>query len=106
MLEAIDGAREAVRGLSLDDYRGRRVVRRAVERELEIVSEASRHVPEPLRVREPDVPWREIAGIGNVLRHDYQHVADDIVWNVVEVHLGPLREAVLRLLERLDSGTP
>ena len=54
----------------------------------------------------PEVPWREIAGIGNVLRHEYQRVADKIVWNVVERHVDPLRDAVVRLLARLpdDDG--
>jgi uncharacterized protein with HEPN domain len=56
-------------------------VRRAVERELEIISEASRHIPADLQEAAPEVPWREIAGIGIVLRHEYQRVADKIVWS-------------------------
>jgi uncharacterized protein with HEPN domain len=81
-------------------------MRRAVERELEIISEASRHIPADLQEVAPEVPWREIAGIGNVLRHEYQRVADKIVWNVVERHVDPLRDAVGRLLARLpdDDG--
>lgn len=104
ILDAIDGIKQAVGGLSLDEYRQNRMLRRAVERELEIVSEASRHVPDDLKAGEPGIPWREIAGIGNVLRHDYQRVADDVVWNVVEGHLDPLRQAILRLLERVGPA--
>lgn len=102
ILEAIDGINRAVGDASLLDYRQNRTLRRAVERELEIISEASRHLPAELKAEEPDVPWREIAGIGNVLRHDYQRVADAIVWNVVQIHLDPPRRAVVRLVERTE----
>jgi uncharacterized protein with HEPN domain len=42
-----------------------------VERLVEIISEASRHIPEVLKHRYPAVSWRSIADIGNILRHDY-----------------------------------
>ena len=45
-----------------------------VERALEIISEASRRLPEDLKARHPSIPWPKVAGIGNVLRHDYEHV--------------------------------
>lgn len=106
IVEAIDGIRPTVANVSFDQYCQNRTVRRAVERELEIISEASRHIPADLQEAAPDVPWREIAGIGKVLRHEYQRAADKIVWNVVERHVGPLRDAVVRLLARLpdDDG--
>ena len=52
-------------------------MRGAVEREVETISEASRRVPKKLKATEPG-----IAGIGNVLRHDYEIVSDPVVWNV------------------------
>lgn len=106
IVEAIDGIRTTVANVSFDQFCENRTVRRAVERELEIISEASRHIPADLQEAAPDVPWREIAGIGNVLRHEYQRAADNIVWNVVELHVDPLRDSVMRLLARLpdDDG--
>ena len=47
---------------------------RAVERCLEIISEASRGIPDAEKARETSVPWTNVAGIGNVLRHDYSSV--------------------------------
>jgi uncharacterized protein with HEPN domain len=103
ILEAIDGVRDVTAGVDLATYRRRRAVRRAVEREVEIISEASRRIPEELKAMEPGIPWQDIAGIGNVLRHDYQIVADPVVWNVVTLHLPPLEAAVRRLLACLDA---
>src|SRR5947209_8253471 len=59
---------------------------RTAERSIEIVSEASRHVPQALKDQHPDIPWKQIAGIGNILRHDYGIVDDHITWDVVKSH--------------------
>jgi uncharacterized protein with HEPN domain len=79
ILEAIVGARGAVGDMTLDAYVASWTTRRAVERAIEIISEATRHLPERLRSSEPDVPWREIASIGNVLRHAYHRVDDEVI---------------------------
>lgn len=108
ILNALSGIREALGDADFDAYRQRRPLRRAVEREIEIISEASRRVPDDLKKTKPDIPWREIAGIGNVLRHDDQIVSDPVVWNVVQEHLRALEAAVGRMLAALDrqsSGT-
>ena len=68
-------------------YQADRMLRRAVERSLEIISEASRHVPDTLRAKHPEIPWRSIADIGNVLRHGYDQIADRRIWAVVEREL-------------------
>ncbi|MBF0517836.1 MAG: DUF86 domain-containing protein [Nitrospirae bacterium] len=58
-----------------------------VERGIEIISEASRRLPDELKARHQDIPWLKVAGIGNVLRHDYEHVAHDVLWHVVKDNL-------------------
>jgi uncharacterized protein with HEPN domain len=105
ILQAIEGVREAVAGMDFPVYRQRRPARRAVEREIEIISGSSRRIPADLKATEPHIPWQDIAGIGNVLRHDYQIVSDQVVWNVVVMHLPPLEEAVRRMVVRIDGST-
>lgn len=70
---------------------------RAVERGLEIISEASRHIPDNIKTETSDMPWHQIAAIGNLLRHDYQRVESRLIWNIVTDHL-PQLEAVVRHL--------
>ena len=82
---------------------GDRMLRRAVERSLEIISEASRHIPAELRSAHPDIPWRSVADIGNVLRHGYDQIADHRIWAVVEQHLEPLERAVRAMLEQTSA---
>jgi uncharacterized protein with HEPN domain len=65
-----------------------------VTRCLEIISEASRRLADALKARHLDIAWHEIAGAGNVYRHDYQDVAAPRVWDTVQLALPPLRAAV------------
>lgn len=74
---------------------------RAVERELEIISEASRALSDADKARFPDIPWRRIADIGNVLRHNYDDIAPGLVWAVVDGGLAPLKAAARTLYGEL-----
>jgi uncharacterized protein with HEPN domain len=65
---------------------------REVERGIEIVSEASRHLGADLKARHPEIPWPKVAGIGNMLRHAYETVAHDVLWHVVRDNLPPLEQ--------------
>ena len=66
-----------------------------VERGIEIISEASRHLPADMKARHDAIPWRKVAGIGNVLRHNYEHVSASILWTLIREEL-PLLEEVCR----------
>lgn len=67
---------------------------RIVERELQIISEASRLLMAGDKDRFPEIPWRKIADIGNVLRHQYDDIAPRLIWGVVADGLAPLKAAV------------
>ena len=85
----------------VDHSGGDRMLRRGVERSLEIVSEASRHIPAELQSAHPEIPWRSVADIGNVLRHGYDQIADQRIWAVIEQHLEPLESAVRAMLNNI-----
>jgi uncharacterized protein with HEPN domain len=73
-----------------------------VQRGIEIISEASRHLSDELKARHPEIPWPKVAGIGNVLRHDYEHVAHDVLWRVVRDDLPPLERICREELARVQ----
>ena len=80
------------------------VRRAAFERFLEILSEASRHIDDDLKATEPSIPWRQVADIGNHLRHAYHRVDFEILWNTwANGNLAMLRDAVSRMLEALPA---
>ncbi|MFO1048384.1 MAG: HepT-like ribonuclease domain-containing protein [Geminicoccaceae bacterium] len=100
MLDAIDWIGRLTAGRALADYRADRPMRDAVERNIERLSEASRHLPPELTGAHPELPWRQIAQVGNILRHAYRRVDHAMVWEIVELDLPALRTA----LERMRAG--
>jgi uncharacterized protein with HEPN domain len=100
ILEAIERVEEITRGKSLDDFEASWQLRWLVQRAIEIVSEASRAIPDDLASTRPEIPWRKVRGIGNVLRHDYEGLSDRIIWNVVLDELPRLRTAIQAIAQR------
>ena len=89
ILDAIDGIEQAVRGKTREDFTAEWLLRHGTQRGIEIISEAARRIPTDLQATQPLVPWAQIIGIGNVLRHEYHRISDTVVWNVVLTHLPP-----------------
>lgn len=102
MLSAIEGIQRATAGKSFEDYTGDWLLKRAVERGIEIISEASRLLPTEVWAMRPEIPWARVRGIGNVLRHEYHSLSDPVVWGVVVDELPRLREA-LEAIRRATS---
>jgi uncharacterized protein with HEPN domain len=94
MLDYIEQAITYTQDMTLDEYSSDAKTQRAVERCIEVISEASRHVPHEIKARYSDIPWSDVAGIGNIFRHEYHHVAARIVWDTVRVHLPQLQVVV------------
>src|SRR4051794_10715864 len=90
----IELAQSFVSGLSFNAFARDRRTEYAVVRCLEIISEASRRLSDDLKSRHPQIPWLDIAGAGNVYRHDYEDVSDRRVWRTVTEMLAPHHNVV------------
>jgi uncharacterized protein with HEPN domain len=97
ILNAIHHIEQVTAGLDEAAFGADFKIYRIVERELEIISEASRSVMAADKQRFPEIPWRKIADIGNVLRHQYDDVAPRLLWEVVAQSVAPLKAAVATL---------
>ena len=103
METAIATARLAVEWLDQTAFEADVFRRATVERMVEIVSEASRHIPVEMKSVETGIPWVEIAAIGNILRHGYDVVDPLILWKLVREDFDPLDEAVRRLIQAVEG---
>ena len=103
MLESIRGIEKAIAGKTFRDYERSWVLRSALERGIEVISEASRHLGREHKSQHKDVRWKDIAGIGNILRHEYQRVDGQIIWNAVKDDLPVLKKALLAIKASLDE---
>ena len=89
--------------MSYDSFKDDNLRLYAVTRCLEIISEASRRLPDALKARHPSIEWREMAGAGNIYRHEYVNVAARRVWHTLTVSLPLLRIVVERELAALGG---
>lgn len=93
---------EAVKGRAAFD--GSSLIQVWMVHHLMIIGEAVRAIDPTVRQRYPSVPWRQIAGMRNILVHDYFRINQEIVWETVEQHVPTLKAEVKRILEALPES--
>jgi uncharacterized protein with HEPN domain len=87
---AIAEVEEFTLGMDYDLFAADKKTVNAVIRSLEVLGEATKHIPESFRRKHPEIPWTKMAGMRDVLIHDYMGVDLRTVWNVVRKRLPEL----------------
>ena len=100
IVEAIELINAEMAGVTLTAFEADRRKRWLVERGIEIISEASRHLGDEVKARHPAIVWPKVAGIGNILRHEYHRIAHDVLWHVVRNDLPALEQVCREELAR------
>jgi uncharacterized protein with HEPN domain len=104
IVDNIDAIQEFTASVDRDDFAADRKTLYAVVRALEIVSEATRRLPAELKERHSDIDWVAVAAAGNVYRHEYEGVDENLIWHTVRHDLADLRTVAVVELERLFSA--
>jgi uncharacterized protein with HEPN domain len=103
IVDAIQRVERHLAGVSREEFFEAELVQDAVVRQLEIIGEAARNLPEDLRGEHSDVPWGQIVGLRNRLVHAYFQVDLAIVWEIAALDL-PLLKAQVETILRSDPG--
>jgi len=90
MLDAATAVKEFAAGATFQDYARNKMMRSAVERQLEILGEAARRVSQEFKAEHPEIVWRQIVGLRNVLAHEYGDIRQERVWQIVSRDLPAL----------------
>ena len=99
MLDAMDKVAQFIRGMAYEQFAQDDRTTFAVVRALEIIGEAAKRVPQPVRESHSEVPWREMAGIRDRLIHEYSSVDLIVVWKTATEDLPNLEPIIRRILE-------
>ena len=99
IVEAASAIAGYVQGLTYEDFAEDRKTVDAVVRNLEVIGEAARHVPEDVRARFPELPWSDMADTRNVLIHEYFGVDLTILWKTASIDLPAILPALRRVIE-------
>jgi uncharacterized protein with HEPN domain len=100
--DEIEGITAALRDVERDRFTENYILRRAAERALLIISEAAKALPKNLTDRYPAINWRGVRGLGNVLRHDYERVDADTLWEILTAKLPELAPVIERMIADLE----
>ena len=105
ILENIDRIIQYTRDLAFGDFTLDWRTRDAVERCLLRISEAARKLEGIVDEIAIDQPWADIRALGNVIRHEYDAVDPEVIWNIVENDLLPLEKAVQAAIEKIERNS-
>lgn len=103
ILQNMRDAEEFIRGMNYGRFETDKKTINAVLRSLEVIGEATKHIPDNLRARYPDIPWKEMAGLRDKVIHFYFGVDKETVWLVVQDRLPVIRSMVEKILQDLEK---
>ncbi|MDY1591875.1 MAG: DUF86 domain-containing protein [Methanofastidiosum sp.] len=99
ILDSIDSIEKYTENLSEREFRENPIIQDAVIRRLEIIGEAVKNIPKDIREKYPDIPWRSISGLRDILIHEYSGVSMTRVWKIISSDLKQFKETIIKIKE-------
>lgn len=103
ILECIERIEEYTRGVTKEEFLSSGQLQDAVIRRIEVIGEAIKNIPDDIKQRYPDIPWREIAGMRDILIHEYFGVDLELIWKVAKEDVFELKKKMLKVKEDLEG---
>jgi uncharacterized protein with HEPN domain len=97
ILNSINRILDYISGKDREEFEADLVTQDAVVRQLEVIGEATKRVSKELRSKHPDIPWADMAGMRDVLIHDYLDVDLGVVWKTASEDIPDLKALILKL---------
>ncbi len=103
MLEAMEAIEKFVEGVDFDNFQKNDMVSSAVIRKFEIIGEAAKKVPDTIRNKYPEIPWKEMSGMRDRLIHFYFGVKYSLVWQTVKDIIPSIKPLISKIIEDFSS---
>ena len=99
ILESIEWIEKDAAGMTPEQFLDNVPIQDAIIRRIQIIGEAVKKLPADTTAKAPEIPWRKIAGIRDKVIHDYVDVDIELVWEIIQKDLQPLKAVVQKLLQ-------
>ena len=101
IVDSIDDIKSFVGSMTFEDFAADRKTINAVIRSIEVIGEATKRIPEPIKNKYPAIPWRKMAAMRDKLIHEYAGVDTGILWKTMKEDIPPLKPMVQSVLKEL-----
>ena len=103
ILESIKLIEKYIRNISKRNLDNNQKLKDSIVRRLEIIGEAVKNIPDNFRKKYPEVPWKKIAGLRDIIIHTYFNIDLDITWDIIKKDLPDLKEKMLKIRTELED---
>jgi len=103
ILDSMNAIEEFVKGMDFEDFKKDRKTVFAVVRGIEIIGEATKNIPESIRDRYPDIPWKDMAGMRDKVIHEYFGVDLGVVWETATRHIPEIMSLIQKVLKDMEN---
>ena len=98
ILDSVENIEKYTKNITKDQFFDNLQVQDAVVRRIEIIGEAVKNLPNEVRKKHPEIPWKDIAGTRDVIVHDYSGIDIDLVWEIVHDNIPKLKKQIANIL--------
>lgn len=99
ILESMEKIQRYIKSLDYKEFKNNELIVDAVIRNIEIIGEASKNIPDDIRGKYPDIPWRRMIGLRNITAHEYFGVDLNIIWEIITANLPETKPKIELILE-------
>ncbi len=103
ILESIEEIEKNTRNLTENGFLANTTIQDAIIRRLEIIGEATKNLPVSVKSKHPDIEWRKIAGLRDVIVHGYFRLSLKLVWKITQDNIPELKKQIIKILGSLDD---
>jgi uncharacterized protein with HEPN domain len=103
IMENMDIAENFLEGMSLEKLTKDKKTVYAVVRSIEIIGEATKHIPDSIRKKYPEIPWKRMAGMRDKVIHEYFGVNLEVVWRTLKEEIPPIKVLIKKVLAQLKE---
>jgi uncharacterized protein with HEPN domain len=103
ILDATDDIENFVGSMTYNQFIKDRKTLNAVVRSIEVIGEAAKNIPEPMRAKYPELPWKQIAGMRDKLIHAYFGVDTETLWKAVKDNIPPLKASIQKMQKEQEK---